>query len=134
MKKITMFMADDGRIFRTEKECLHYEENLYSIFVKKDIVLFDENKTIIETKNIQEIVEFILDKVMYIQVKSTECLNLLHREIKTKTKASSTFANQFCDTVNKTGLYIFYDNCWLSIENYLQLYELNLRKNLFYKK
>lgn len=132
MKKITMFMADDGKIFKTEKECINYENNLYIVSTKNDIVLFNMDKEIIPVYELTDIIDNIIFNATYMLIKSTKCIYFLHKEI-SKKKIDTNYIDNFCRTVDKIGLYIFYNGNWQSMENYLYLYGLDLKKSLINK-
>lgn len=47
MTEVTYYVADDGKRFNTEEECLHYEENLAFEKIKNDLVMFDSEDFVI---------------------------------------------------------------------------------------
>lgn len=49
MTEITYYIADDGTRFEDEQDCIMYEEQLAYDEIKHDLIMFDNQNTIIES-------------------------------------------------------------------------------------
>jgi hypothetical protein len=112
MRIITKYVADDGKEFVSEEDCLRYEESNKIKRFKNEISLFYEDTTPISLERIAEGREW--NDVFIIKVTSTEAALFLK-------EAMEDYSNPFIDYEPEPGIYCYDEDndCWFDLQKAL---------------
>lgn len=105
------YISDDGREFQNELECLEYEKDLQKAQFNDTLFLFDDDGNRVKIEKFEQ--------VYFINAKTDEAAQFLHDEWNGYYLTPWTHKN-----IPKAGCYLFYEDDWHTLEEYLKRIEL----------
>lgn len=115
MKKKITFIAFDEKEFDTENECVEYENKIQNIL--KYTKVYDEYTTELECKNLEELIQIIMEDAYYLAISDNEVALILYEEIIKNNRINSDVYS----IIKNKGLY-YYDETkekWMDYKDFI---------------